>query len=218
MASISTAGNGTRIVQVTTPAGRKTIRMGKMSLKDAQQVAGHVEHLNAAMVANTALPVTTAQWLGGISDKLHRRIAQAGLIHPRASEAPVTVLVVGEMFRAYIEWRTDMKPGTVLVIEQSKRHASTFFGEGRDAGTVNVAETKDFRRYLAGKYSSAYTVKMMRQTRTVWRDAVERNLIPENPFVGVKVGSTRNPERQQFIDHATSTPSSPRRSTRSGSC
>ncbi|HEX8340014.1 MAG TPA: hypothetical protein VF624_03810, partial [Tepidisphaeraceae bacterium] len=128
MASIATEPNGRRRILVETHDGkRKTIRLGKASAKDAQEIRMHVERLAAAAGNSTPPPENTLVWLRGVGEKLHARIAAIGLCAARvdAAAAPVTVVTVASLFGDYIARRTDLKRGTVLVLEQAKRHASS---------------------------------------------------------------------------------------------
>ena len=209
MASIATEPGGRRRIIVETADGkRKTIRLGKVTQRDAQDIRLHVERLAAASGYGTPPPDSTLGWLQGIGEKLHGRLAAAGLCAARNDAPGVTaaaqrVVTVASLFADYIARRTDLKRGSVLLLQQAQRHAAAFFRADREAASITVGDAKDYRRQLAGRYSEAYTSKMIRQARHVWRDAIDRKILPENPLAGVKVGSSRNPERQRFIDRLT---------------
>lgn len=65
MASIGMDPNGyRRVLFVAGDRSRKTVRLGKCSERDAQQVCRHVEALAAATVHGQPLPRDTAVWLG----------------------------------------------------------------------------------------------------------------------------------------------------------
>ena len=204
MASIVNDPNGRRRVQFEGVDGkRRTLRLGKVSAKDAGAVLLHVERLAMAARHGTSAPVDTQQWASLIGETLHAKIAAVGLVPPRATAEPAKALNVDDLFAAYVARRTDLKAGTILVFGQARNHVGRFFGPTRPADTITVGEAKDFRRDMAARYSEAYVGKMIRQARQVWRDAIDRKHLADNPFSTVKLGSSKNPTRQRFIDRPT---------------
>ncbi len=204
MASIVKRPNGHREIRVILSTGnRPTIRLGRCDQKTAEGVRLHVERLAFAVSTGTAPPPDTAGWISSISDQLHARLARAGLCEPRAPSVPPAVLTVGVLVDAFIGRRDDLKPGTILVLKQARRHLVRKLGEGRDVASITIGDAKDFDRSMRGDYSIAYSGKMVRCARQIWRDAIDRKTLTENPWLKVKVGSNRNVERQRFIPRAT---------------
>jgi len=144
----------------------------------------------------------TANWLGSISDELHRRIARCGLISPR-EVAEKQDLTLGGMTTAYIERRkADMKPWSIKMLKQGRGKLVGFFGEGKAVGEITAAEAMDFKRNLASQHSGAYVAKIVLISRQFFKDAVDRELLVKSPFSKVKAGSQKNPQRQRFISRA----------------
>ena len=84
MASISTAANGTRTIQFVGKDGkRRSVRLGKVPMKTAEEVCRRVEYLQAASISGTAPDADTVKWLASVGDALHARLAAAGLVEPR---------------------------------------------------------------------------------------------------------------------------------------
>src|SRR5262245_19161654 len=110
MASISTAANGRRTVQFVAADGRRrSVRLGKVPLKAAEEIRRRVEYLLAAIASGTAPDADTTRWLASIGPGLHARLAAAGLVAPRAA----TGGPLGEFIASYIAGRKDAKPGTI---------------------------------------------------------------------------------------------------------
>lgn len=76
MATIGKDPNGTRrILFVASDGARRTVRLGKVPMKVANEVKARVESLNAAKVAGVALDADTAAWTARIgADTLSDRI------------------------------------------------------------------------------------------------------------------------------------------------
>src|SRR4051812_42325298 len=84
MASITRETNGRRTIQFVAADGkRRTIRLGKVSQKIAEEVKGRVEHLNAAVISGCSIDGETARWLTAIGQDLHDKLAAVGLIAGR---------------------------------------------------------------------------------------------------------------------------------------
>ncbi|MCI0704963.1 MAG: hypothetical protein L0241_28210, partial [Planctomycetia bacterium] len=84
MASISTDPNGNRTIQfVGSDRKRRSIRLGKVPLKNAEAVQRKVETIIAAKLSHLPLDHETSDWIGKLDDTLADRLAAVGLIPPR---------------------------------------------------------------------------------------------------------------------------------------
>src|SRR4051794_6071377 len=77
-------GETTRMVQFFSSDGeRRTIGLGGCTAKQAAEFRSHVEHLLTAAAMGIQPDQQTAQYVGRLSDELHRRLADAALVKPR---------------------------------------------------------------------------------------------------------------------------------------
>src|SRR5262249_41363707 len=107
MASISKSPNGCRTIQFVGGDGRRrSLRLGKVSQRQAEAIKFRVEALNAALISKVPLDGDTAAWVAEIGDELAAKLAAVGLIPERAGMA------LGEFMEAYIEGRSDVTGGT----------------------------------------------------------------------------------------------------------
>ena len=87
MASISRDDNGNCLLQIVGPDKvRRSVRLGKMTQKQADQVRLRVEAIDASRRAKLPLDPDAASWLGGIGDDLAKKLAAVGLIPERRSQ------------------------------------------------------------------------------------------------------------------------------------
>ena len=185
-------------VRVCHPRGhRSAIRLGRCTAQNAKAVKGHIERMVESIELAMPLPPATTFWLSRIGDRMHERLVRIQLCEPRGGR-PVGITMAG-MVDAYIARRVDLKPQSLKAIRTTRNKLVAFFGACRVVNTITVAEAHDFRRAVATEVAPATTAKVTMIARQYFADAVNRELITKNPFVGIKPGSQRNPARQRFI-------------------
>ncbi|MCC7085289.1 MAG: hypothetical protein IT427_09810, partial [Pirellulales bacterium] len=146
MASIARDKNGYRRILFVTPDGKRpTIRLGKISQRDAESIARHVEALLVAKTANQPIPQPTAVWLSDLPQTLAAKLARVGLI---ANPDEKGTLTLGKHLASYFEKRTDVKPSTLTHWNHTKRLLLKFFGENRPLPSITAGDAKDFERWL----------------------------------------------------------------------
>src|SRR5262249_7295566 len=134
MASISTAPGGRRIIQFVAGDGkRKSIRLGKVSQRIAEEIRVKVEALVAAAVARLSWDTETARWVAGLAPVLADKLAAVGLI-PRRQVAPGARL--REFLDAYAAGRTDAKSSTVTAMRTGAERLVAYFGADRELGAI----------------------------------------------------------------------------------
>jgi len=89
MASIShDKKSGRRTVQfVGTDGKRRSIRLGKVSKRQAESAKGFIEDLVACLTTGTAPKNATAEWLAGLPGVIRQRVERAGLNRSRRGAA-----------------------------------------------------------------------------------------------------------------------------------
>jgi len=208
MASIAKDKNGLKRVQFFNPAGeRKTIRMGQASMHDARTIATNIQFLVNAKSNGTAPEPSVFSWLTTIGDDLYGKLVKHGLAAPRLKQQITTLKA---FLDSYIAKRTDVKGSTSTVYNHTRRCLIEFFGADRPLQHITIAETKNWRRWLAqpkneteqgGQGLSDNTVRRLCGiARQFFNDALEARLITENPFARMKGVSVRaNKSRYRFV-------------------
>ncbi len=199
MACIVDDPNGRRRIQFVAAEGsRKSIRLGKVSRRSAEGVLVRVEELLAASIHGQPLSRETSVWLEGIGDRLHDRLARAGLCKGR-QVAPIARL--DGFISAYIAKRIDLKPGSRAVLEQAHKSLVEHFGADRPMHSITPGDADAWRlAMVAEKLAEATIRKRTQAAKQFARAAVRQRLIAEDPFADLPSGSRANPERMRFID------------------
>jgi integrase len=199
MASISTAKGGLRTVQFVDPIDgkRRSIRLGKTSMRLAGEIKIKVEHLVAAKASNTPVEPALSQWLDGILDDLHSKLASVGLVAERNGA------LLGSFLKTYVASRTDVKPRTTINLNATRTRLVDFFGEGRSLRTITEADADAFLVWMkAEEYAPATTGRTIKRCRQFFKAAVRQKLLLANPFADVKAPSMVNATRTFFITEA----------------
>ena len=212
MASLANdPGGRRRILFVDTDGNRKTIRLGKMSKRQAEAVKLRIEDLAASKISGGNPSDETARWIAGISVELADKLAHHGLIEPRGAKES---LLLGEHLDNYFSVRTDVKEGTLTNWRHTERCLRAFFGADRQLDSITVGDAKDFERWLgtAAARSNRYAEtesdsglapntirKRISNAKQFLEDAVQRELIARNPFASLKGAVGSNRERDFFI-------------------
>ncbi len=213
MASLVTRGKGLREIQFTDSDGsRKAVRLGKMSLKDAQPILTQVELMLQAKGLGSALKPQTVEWLKTITDeKLYDRMAKAGLVEVRKSAEEIkgeqTAAKLSEFLQRYINSRTDAKIRTIRKWNTTKRLLSEFLGDDCDLATVTAGDASRFKLHLmkmAKKdgtkfYSPSTLGKHIEGAKLFFTAAMDDGIRSDNPFAKVKGSKAVNEDRVRFI-------------------
>ncbi len=203
MASIAydRKNNTRRILFVDGDGKRKTIRLGKVSAKDASTVCHHVEAMLAAKLAGSSVPRASALWLADLSNVLHDRLARTGLCEPRTAPETHTL---GGLLDAFFDTLDDQKPTTITRMSQAEAALLAFFGDDKPVERITNREAEDWRAQLvADGYAQATISRTVGYARSFFRWAVRRGLAQSNPFLDLRAGAQVNPERSAFVDRAT---------------
>jgi len=197
MATIGMDPNGfRRILFVASDGTRKTIRLGKATVKQAESFMVRVEHL--MMVATGAVPAPdpeTSRWLMALDDRMHAKLASVGLVASRER----TNATLGR-FLADFRANLHVKPATHIAYGQACENLLEFFGEDRAMRKIEPADADQWRKHLQESGLSEATVsRRVGVAKHLFRLAVRWKLIPQSPFADVKAGGQVNSARMFFV-------------------
>lgn len=184
MASITREPNGGYQIQfVGVDKRRRSVRLGTVKPKMVELVKLRIEQVVANQKAGVLYDADLTQWLNGLADRLHDKLARVGLVDPRKSQV---VVGLKEFLDGFIARRTDVKPATREVWRRPARNLVEHFGAERDIATISEADALDFRKFLMNsKPASATVAKRLQFVRSFFHDARRRKLISNKPFAEV---------------------------------
>jgi len=179
---------------------RRTVRLGKVTAKVANEVKLRVEAIIAAQRAGQGLDSETAGWLGRIGDDLHDRLAAVGLAVSRARSSAVTLAAYWNDFAAG-KSRT-LKPRSLVAMNQVRDRAAEFFGAAKRVADLSPEDAERFADWLRGEYAGPTAARSLKRMKQLFARAVKDRIIGTNPFEGIRPGGMSNPARLQYIPAA----------------
>jgi integrase len=196
MASLTRDPNGSYTIQLVCKDGkRRSIRLGAVNKKTANEVKLKVETLHALAITNLPLDAETAQWVNGVGDDLAAKLAAVGLIPPREAKA------LGAFLNAYLEQRRgDSKPATAVTIQRVVTDLTAFLGATTDLRAVTVECAEGFKQLYQGKKLAPATIyRRLKMAKMLFGHAVKLKLIDANPFADVKSKNHNPRERRHYV-------------------
>jgi len=198
MASIGRDRNGRRrILFVDQDGKRKTLRLGKCTQRQAEHFCIRFEALLAGRFSG--IDDETARWVGALPDDVHAKLAALGLVTPRTEQA-AGGLTVGELCEQYITSRDDVGTSTQTVYGLTRRNLVGFFGAAKLIREITLHDADEWRRDLTRQgLSEATARKRSGVAKQIFRTAVKRRILTENPFAGLKSTAIANRAREYFV-------------------
>ena len=195
MASIGKDPNGRKRILFTASDGkRKTIRLGKMDLRQAERVRAKVESLLSAGITG-AMDEETSKWVHTLDDTLHERLARAGLVRPREWTHATLEGLIDAFFDTI-----DVKPGTRTTYEQTRRSLEDYFSADTLLRSLTALDASKWRQSLRdAKLADATVSKRVKTARQIFRQGVRWEMLLSNPFDDLKAGSQTNRSRMHFV-------------------
>jgi integrase len=198
---------------------RQTVRIGKMSERNAVAIKIKVEDLIASKLSGGAIKDETALWADRIAKPLAMKLFKKGLIDSRElkeeedrineqaqREAEETAKVrLLPYLTEYVASRVDLKPRTAIKFNATIDYLVAHFGADKPLVDITEGDAEDFRIFLLSKKLAENTVRKHTQiVKQFFNKAIKKRILENNPFRDLKATVQANPERFFFVDAATS--------------
>jgi len=201
MASISKQPRGRRTIQFVGADGRRrSIRLGKVSQRQAEAVKVKVEQLVAAAISGHAVDAETSRWVAGLDEVLADRLAAVGLIPQREN------VTLGPFIDAYIESRHDTKESTTSLYRQTRRNLVEFFGANKQIRDITPGDADEWRLWMlekgrvgGGPLGDNTVRRRCGRAKQFFNAALRKRLVTENPFADLKSAVQANAARFHFV-------------------
>jgi integrase len=204
MASISKQTDGRKLLQYISPLNKRrcSIQLGKVSMKEADEVKRQVEQLVASKLSAQALPAPTAAWIGNLKrsgSRLYDRLSEEGLVGVRLS---VEDTLLESFIDGYVASRiASTKESTRKFWGRTKKHLLDYFGADCRLDAITLGEAKRWVLKLKETLAENTVRRTTGVARQFFSEAVDLGLLDSNPFSqkSLPVATRGNKERMEFI-------------------
>ncbi|MHB1156889.1 MAG: tyrosine-type recombinase/integrase [Phycisphaerales bacterium] len=195
MATLTRESNGRFTVRVFgTDGKRRSVRLGKISQRQAESVKSKINDLEQAALVGDAPREENRRWAASLQGQLRDRLSAVGLVAPLPRQS------LAEFIDGYIAKRRDVKPATATVYQRTRRHLVNFFKADRLISSITANDAQDWRRHLVDVKLADNTVRRTCGiARQFFHDAVATGAIESNPFAGLPSSVRRNSERMFYV-------------------
>lgn len=202
MASITTENNGKKIQFVRPDGRRSSIRLGKVTQRQAAAFAGRVEDLLGSLTTGQAISRQTAIWLEDLEARTFDKLARVGLVEP------IHRSNLGPFIDAYTTSQ-NVKHSTQLTYTRARNHLVQFFGEDRDLRKITAGDADDWWAWMVGtrkpKLAENTARKSVSIARQIIKAARRKNLLASDPFGHLASTVRPNRTRDRFVTRETIT-------------
>jgi len=183
---------------------RRELYLAGVSKKVADTVAHHCCEIAGALSANTKPTPESMAWANGTEGNLRENLVAWEMADPASPRLSTDAgRLLGPFLDSYIAGRTDAKPNTIRNFKQTRRELCDYFGERCVLRSISKADATRWRNSMLEKLSVASVSMHVKKAKTMLAESVRDRLLLESPFCELKGGCESNPERQRFIDDAT---------------
>jgi integrase len=191
MASISSESNGRKSIQFIASDGkRKSIRLGKMTQRQADRFKAKVENIIGAGFTG-GVEEETADWLTKLDDRMYARLAAVGLVRERTG----ATALLGAFIDSFTANLTSIKQNTRENFTQLRFWLVDYLGETYDIRRLDPAAAEDWRAHMVKKGLGDNTIRRhIGRARQLLKSAIRRGMYRgPNPFDGMSatVGSDK---------------------------
>lgn len=199
MASISKQPNGRKMIQFIHPTDkkRKSLRLGKVSMKQAEAFKTHLEKLVAAKISGHPPDDPTVTWAANLSSELQKVLTKHGLIE--CSESVRLEPFVGD----WIKRRSDVKESSKEVYGRAQKWLVKYFAEDRVLSSITLGDAQEWRLFMLNKLSENTVRKMASVAKQMFSHAVDKGHLKDNPFAKLATAVKENRNRDHFVDRET---------------
>jgi len=193
MANVTKLGSGKQppravefIDEVDGKRVRPRLRLGVVTHDFAEEVRRRVESLLSTKRLNQDIKPELAAWLAGLPVTLYDKLARLRLCPSRTPESDAPTL--GEWVKKYVaQRRSDLKPASIERLQQTADRLVAFFGESMKIDAIKRSGAADWRAAMADESLAEGTIRLhARNAKTMFSEAVDRELIPKSPFAKLK--------------------------------
>lgn len=195
MASIARDPGGRKRILCNRPDGKRVcIRLGKMTVRNAEAIKLKIEAIVSAGISRHAIDDETARWISRLGEALAKKLTRVGLIPEQESTT------LGPFIDSYIAVRHDVKPSTTKNYKQTRASLLGFFDPETPLRDITSGAADEWRLWMLKLPLGENTVRRRcGRAKQFMKAAMRRRLISFNPFDDLKSAVRANRDLFYFM-------------------
>jgi integrase len=205
MASVCNDKNGTKRVTFLTRDGKhRSLRLGKVSKKQAESFRVRVEQLLQNKALGSTYDAAVIEWIKALPPLTRRRLEAVDLLEPATGAITLATLI-----ERFMKART-VKDGTMATYKQCTDSLLKHLGAETPIDKITPADAEQWKASIAKSgrvrekegprsLAPATVAKRMNIAKAIFSRAKVWKLLPSSPFEHLKSGSQSNPDRAHYI-------------------
>ena len=189
--------NGLNIkIHFTYNKERKKLCLGsKYSVRQAEEIAAHVDNLAYAKETGGRLQRATIGFIEDMTDDLRQRFMSAGLLDRPA------VVTCAELWDKFIaETKFGKKDSTMTTYATARKRFFDFFGPDMEFSRLTRKDGERWKAFLTKSgLAEASVAGSIQRANALFNWAVDQEYLAKNPFKGIRRGSFVNRDRDFYV-------------------
>ena len=172
----------------------RTIRLGRPPMRHAEMIKIRVEELISAQFSGCPIDSSTAAWISKLEPKLAKKLQAVGLI-----DAPMRSTLGDFLDQIIEEKRAHSKPASIKKLRQAADSLIGFFGRNKPLHKIAPSEAVAWEATMRKppKPLSEATIRTRcGNAKTMLHIAVQRKMVPDNPFQTLRSGTMASDYRR----------------------
>jgi site-specific recombinase XerC len=177
---------------------QKTLYLGRdFTSGSADRVARIVTDILSCRNRGDSLPLEIFRKIESLPARVQRSFERLGLI------GGVMSWTLEKLLQAFYESKNHLKPKSQESYKTFGTRLLQFFGTEKKISSIEKLDCERFKIDLLAKYSVCTVSRGIRSCRSIFKFAVDTELLSKNPFAGVSGGIEVNLSRQVYVDRET---------------
>lgn len=186
--------------------GRHEITLSRKCLAIEAEFRDLLQFLADSKNYGTRLSVQTLRRVENLPLEPREKLVASGLIEATPAEKAAKIPTLSVFLDRYKITRVGVKPWSVQRDKKLFNYLLEYLGPNKRIDKITREEAEGIRKYLMqdrkagkGRLAESSTNKVISEIKSIFRYAVDWELIAQSPFEKVKGGKTTNPERQYYV-------------------
>ena len=192
---------------------RKSIYLGKVPIKVAEEWMRKISAIEACSVGGISFSAELAAWLRDLPEQAYTKLSHGGLVLPRAA---ATVVTLEHLVKAFID-KAQAGAATIMAYKQTLDSLLAFYGPKKPITEITSELADNWRSSIAkdtkgtrkkrttsdNRLAPATVAKRVMVAKQVFKKAVRWNWITKSPFEDMRSGSQVNAARLFYVSTET---------------